>query len=346
MRYIPELDGLRGIAILMVFCFNYDPGLLPGGWLGVEFFFVLSGFLITSLWLAEYADAGEIDLKAFFIRRALRLLPALTVLLTVYALLSLIRGAALGEVAISLLAVLFHSANWARAFGWPVELRHLGHTWSLSIVEQFYLLWPLALLGLLALAKNTRRIAAILCAVVAGIAVYRASLSIGGAPVDRLYNGFDTRADGLLIGAIVAFAPSNRLSRVYLVIALVVLAAFAVIGDYNSQAFYLGLLTVVATWTALLLSWIVSNPRVELLRFAPLVWVGRISYGLYLWHYPVIQAKLLLSQSAAAQFAFNLAASLVMAAASFYLVEKPFLRAKRKFRRAKTLYAARAVNRI
>ncbi|MFW9929612.1 MAG: acyltransferase family protein, partial [Candidatus Thorarchaeota archaeon] len=157
--YVPQLDGMRGIAVLAVIAFHAGISFMPGGFIGVDIFFVLSGFLITSLLIREYDKYKDINFKHFYIRRALRLLPALILLLILFSVLSVffLQWTQAKSNLEDALIVLFYVANWARAFhihgaGW------LGHAWSLSIEEQFYILWPITLIFLLKRIHSRRNI--------------------------------------------------------------------------------------------------------------------------------------------------------------------------------------------
>src|SRR5262245_43689955 len=154
---VPELDGIRGIAVLMVVGFHLAG--IYSGFLGVDIFFVLSGFLITSILLREYHELGTIRLRAFYFRRALRLLPALAVFLAAYGGICLMRGRPADNTLSAIASVQFYYVNWLEAFGSSVDLDMLTHTWSLSVEEHFYFVWPLALIVLLRYVKNYRRIA-------------------------------------------------------------------------------------------------------------------------------------------------------------------------------------------
>src|SRR5262249_10444122 len=208
LGYRPWLDGLRGLAILMVLAFHCR--LLPGGSLGVDIFFVLSGFLITSLLVEEWERRGTISFKHFYLRRALRLLPAFLLTLLACAVAIWIWGsreelATLGRE--SLVAICYIS-NWPALH--QVGMPHLGHTWSLSLEEQFYFLWPLLLWLMLWLRLPRRRLIAVLVAGIVACAVLRFTLyrlnCVPGpekaANVLRLYMGLDTRADALLVGCV------------------------------------------------------------------------------------------------------------------------------------------------
>jgi peptidoglycan/LPS O-acetylase OafA/YrhL len=216
LPYLPGLDGLRALAVIAVLLYHAELPWIPGGFLGVEVFFVISGYLITTLLLAEWRQRGRIDLKAFWLRRARRLLPALYLLLVVtlaYAVVFLpgevagLRGdavAALGYVT-NWYLVLGHE-SYFEAIGRPSLLKHL---WSLAVEEQFYLLWPpvLALgLGVGATRWRERRVLLGALALAAASALLMALLYRPEVDLSRVYFGSDTRAAGLLIGAALAFA--------------------------------------------------------------------------------------------------------------------------------------------
>jgi peptidoglycan/LPS O-acetylase OafA/YrhL len=197
-QYVPALDGLRGLAVVVVMIYHAAPELLPGGFLGVELFFVLSGFLITSLLLKEH-DRSGIQLGRFYMRRALRLTPALIVMLASVVLLSWVAlsGDAFRNTVSDAAFSLTYIFNWVRASD-PGRSSFLGHTWSLCIEEQFYLLWPLLLPAITMIGRRDRLTERLLVAV-AAIVLWRMVLSNFASPM-RIYNGLDTRADGLLLG--------------------------------------------------------------------------------------------------------------------------------------------------
>ncbi|HEY0485900.1 MAG TPA: acyltransferase, partial [Mycobacteriales bacterium] len=218
-RYVPALDGVRALAVVAVLLFHGGVAAARGGFLGVDAFFVLSGYLITSLLLAEHARTGTIALTAFWGRRARRLLPALLVLVAFTAVaghatlapdeLARLRGDAL--------AALLYVANWRMIahgtgyFDTTAAPSLLQHTWSLAIEEQFYLLWPLVLL--LVLGGRRRPLPALCLAGIGLSAVAAAVLGAPGHDVGRAYYGTDTRAASLLIGALLAAALARRPSH-------------------------------------------------------------------------------------------------------------------------------------
>ena len=248
--YRPALDGMRALAVLAVLLFHGGVSWLPGGFLGVDAFFVLSGFLITSLLLAEHTRTGDIRLGAFWIRRARRLLPALVLVVVAVVLayrdlladheLSLLRGDAL--------AALGYLANWRMIYrGDDYFTRSstpspLQHAWSLGIEEQFYLLWPLIVVALLLLTRTlsrtvpARRVLLALCVAGAATSAVAAAVLYRPLDVNRAYFGTDARAQALLIGCAVAVLLSRRLPRTWLPRSALGVAGLLVIGWLWSHA--------------------------------------------------------------------------------------------------------------
>jgi peptidoglycan/LPS O-acetylase OafA/YrhL len=311
LAYEPSLDGLRGIAVLAVMATHFNaPGIVNGGLVGVTLFFVLSGYLITTLLVTERESRGRIDLASFYVRRAARLLPALALVLVAV-------GAALvidGRPGVALAGVVTSSlyvSNLAVAGG--VVLGPLEHTWSLAIEEQFYLLWP----AILIVGIARRRL--LIPLLIVGIAV-SAALRLGPiTDIQRfwwLYHHTFTRADALLVGCLLALVPF-RPSLPTTILAVASLAFLVVLPmDQGTFATLLLLPTAIAGGIV-----VVSKPR--WLGIAPLVAVGRISYGLYLWHFPL--AELLPAWAA-------FIGTFVLAALSYRFVELPIRRAAAKWR--------------
>jgi peptidoglycan/LPS O-acetylase OafA/YrhL len=341
LGYRPALDGLRGVAILSVLAFHthhiFGWSLLKGANAGVDIFFVLSGFLITALLIEEWEQTGKIILKSFYWRRALRLVPALLVLLTALYFLSdlLFLPAEADDTKRGIPVTFVYASDLALAF-FSVRLGALQHTWSLAIEEHFYLIWPLFLVAALKLGITKKRLLMITLLLAVASALHRASLHQLGAPPVRTYYGIDTRADALLIGCATGLCVSwgmvqVRALRPLLVPALVVISFCLAATGYGSSFMSLGGFTLFALATALLLVHVVLSPSSYLRRFLecdPLVWVGRISYGLYLWHYPVFKATSFLNANWPIKLCVAVALTVMVTSLSHYLIEQPLLSLK------------------
>ena len=350
LGYRRWLDGLRGLAILMVLAFHL--GYLPGGSLGVDVFFVLSGFLITTLLVEEWNRRGSISLKTFYLRRALRLLPAFLTLLLLCTLAGLFLSSAQERAARrqEVIVAGCYIANWPNLHHTPMPI--LGHTWSLSVEEQFYLLWPLLLVLMLGLKLPRRRILLLVCGGILlsaslRMGLYRADRAGSGHAPDimRLYMGLDTRADSLLMGCLVGLLAAWGLlprSRRFVfwtgVGSLICVGGLAFLAwkrCLDHSQYYHGLFTAAALMVGIIIVRQLAAPSrlgSVLLDFAPLVWIGRISYGLYLYHMPVV--ALLRPTGPAMALA---AAGLTVASAllSFLVIERPCLRLKDRLSKTK-----------
>lgn len=348
-RYLPGLDGMRALAVIAVVLFHSPLAVAPGGFLGVEVFFVISGYIITRALLAEREQRGRVSIARFWARRARRLLPALFLLLAgVTAWSALFAPGELAGLRRDIGAALVYVTNWDLiAAGenyfatWerPSLLRHL---WSLAVEEQFYLLWPPLLMG--ALAFGRRRVAlALIGAGAAASAIAMAALHDPGGGVARIYYGTDTRASGLLIGAALAFvwsAPAavargrGRAAAEGTGLALLggaalgALTAFTLLLDGGAAFLYRGgfALTGLATAALIVAATHGRSPFARLLALPPLPWLGLRSYGIYLWHWPVMALSrpgVDVPVDGAALFALQAALTLALAEASYRWVELP-----------------------
>jgi len=346
----PALDGLRAVAVVAVMLYHwFVPGFFPGGYVGVDIFFVLSGFLITSLLIDEWGRRGRIGLGDFYARRALRLLPALVAVAAVsVVVISLHIGAALrrdGTIPGLPWAALF-LANWAQAFNAnPYSLGFLGHTWSLAIEEQFYLLWPLAFV-VLAVRRWSPKVSAATMVGLAGLEwVWRAVLYSTGAPDRRVALGTDSHSDGLLIGCALAFLIASRLHRrgtarsatvshLGAVSGVVAVAVVCIHGVGTGRAGMALAYTLIPLATAAIVYDQVTSPLPVLARVLtarPMVWTGRRSYGLYLWHIPIYFALDPVVPGWRLHGLIGAALTFVVAAASWRFLEAPVNRYRRRF---------------
>jgi peptidoglycan/LPS O-acetylase OafA/YrhL len=334
LPYEPALDGIRAIAILLVFLYHW--GLLVGGWIGVDIFFALSGYLITSLLVMEYEKIGSIRLARFFAHRARRLLPAAVVMICAALVLSIVLHDSRRETALDSAAALTYLLDFRYAFFFPLSRTGLAHLWSLSVEEQFYLVWPLTLIA--SLSVFGRR-GTLICALVAiGVVIFwRAFLLVDGShsPYYRIYFAFDTRMDELLIGSALAlwgYRPGQAISKKLVwcwppltVMLAVILFKVDAVTKWEAVSIYPFLGSGAAFLIVLATS---ATPSIvkRILTIAPLVALGRISYGFYLWHY-LIMIELMKhgfqgSIAILATFGLTLAASI----ASYQIVERPALR--------------------
>jgi peptidoglycan/LPS O-acetylase OafA/YrhL len=366
--------------VLCVLVFHMDS--LPGGYLGVDVFFVLSGFLITGQLLAEWDRTGGVSLARFYLRRAYRLLPAFWALalvgLTAVVLLGIGTAGERTEFLDSLAASTLYLNNYFQVVRQSTGAGWLGHTWSLSLEEQFYLLWPLVLMALCRRPWLARRLPAVLLSGVAGVALWRNLLVTSGAPGTRTYFALDTRADALLVGCALAawlraarqgaagedgaagrtgatgetgavgetgaaLCWRRRLDRVRGVLAVagpVALGLLAVAmmtapsgwgegsallsrGGYTVVALLAGAV-ILAVEQGAATSWLFRA-----LAARPLEWLGRISYGIYLWHFPVVAHWGHDLTGALGRWPAIVVVGLIsvaLAAASYYLLERPIQR--------------------
>jgi peptidoglycan/LPS O-acetylase OafA/YrhL len=347
----PALDGLRGLAIIMVLLAHIPKLPLIGGFVGVDLFFVLSGFLITSLLLEEWRETGDLSLKAFYARRALRLLPALATMLLAAILLSACLEAAAPAAAMrrSALITLLYSANWFLAFD-AYPRRELSPTWSLSVEEQFYVLWPILLLALLRMNWSRTRILAVVGAGILASAVARWALWEKTGSFARVYFGTDTHSDGLLLGSMAALlvawgalprsAAAIRALNWFSHGVVLYLCAYLYFGWPGDPYLLKGSYLLMNAGMAALIVCLVLSPWPGLrmlFEFAPLVWVGRVSYGLYLWHM-VTYGLLGELHWVKGEWYWEAALTLtvLLTAASFYGLERPILRLKRRFERVRS----------
>jgi peptidoglycan/LPS O-acetylase OafA/YrhL len=366
---IPALDGLRAVAVALVLADHGGIPGLAGGFLGVDIFFVLSGFLITSLLLDELGRTGRIDLGGFWIRRARRLLPALLLMVLMVAVgRQLFSPEAIAGLRDDAVATFCWVANWMFVadktdyFSQGAPPSPLQHAWSLGVEEQYYIIWPLVLIAvavsLAARARRRRRratlggvrLAVFLLATLGALASAAAAIILASdAARDRVYFGTDTRAQALLVGGAASallvgdWSSLNRgrspirsrwgkwTARLLPVIGLALLAAAAHYATGSASEFRGGLLIAVAVAAVLVIAPVALDPRgpvATALAWQPLAWLGTISYGVYLWHWPLF---LVLNGertgwSGLSLFGARCAATFAVATVSWRLIEQPIRR--------------------
>ena len=363
LKHIPALDGLRGLAVLAVVLYHFAPELVPAGFLGVDVFLVLSGFLITSLALEEVDRTTSMSASGFFARRARRLLPAAiaTIVVVVFVARILDHGSVDSSLRGHAIASLTYIANWwsiaqqnsyQAAFGTESPLNHF---WSLAVEEQFYLMFPIALIGTVALLRRrigVHRLAhvALIGAVVGAIASCALMwiLRTPGSDPSRVYLGTDTRSQALFVGiaiaCIVRLRPVKSLRAVTrttlttaALVALAALVGIASTADFRSDWLYTGGFLFIAIATGIVVLALNGHDSffTKALSFRWLRTLGLVSYGLYLWHWPikvfVTGERLHLSDDQTGRielFVIRVALTAGATALSWYLIEQPFRRRK------------------
>ena len=314
-KYLPSIDSLRALAVLAVIIYHVDVNYLPGGFLGVDLFFVLSGYLISSLIIKEYRKTGSLNLYNFYIRRARRLLPAVYFMITVGLVVMVLFNEVLlrkshldaifGYIYSSNWWYIFHKLDYFDSFGAQSPFKHL---WSLAIEEQFYMIFPLLFLlvnrkkkskdGTYKLNKNFLYVVLglILVSLIAHILLFDIN------NISRIYFGTDTRAFSLLVGVVGAILyPMERLhakvtpqqNMIYSVVSLVSIATLITVmiytSEYNTLLYRGGFLLVAVLGLIVIISSGKQHTLMSrLLSFKPVVFIGKISYSLYLWHFPVL----------------------------------------------------------
>ena len=362
LSYLPALDGVRAFAVLAVMLFHGGIPHMDGGFMGVDAFFVLSGFLITSLLIGEWRQTSTIKLGGFWARRARRLLPALFLMLLFVAFFAsvIVPKGTYGGLRLDSLATLLYVSNWhfilvnSNYFAATVASANpLNHTWSLAVEEQFYILWPLIVLGVLHFTRSLRALLALCVAAAVGTALWTHVVYRGGVGQNRAFLGTDTRSQCLFIGCALAvglvllahrsheegrlahgelWRPASRAGRAFCAVLGVAGAAVTVmmwvLTTSLSSFPYGGGFFVIGVAVAAVILAAVAAPRSivpRALSLTPVRYVGRISYGLYIWHWPIF-VWLNHDRTGASGyqlFAVRMLVTFAVSVASFHLVERP-----------------------
>nr|WP_306271346.1 acyltransferase family protein [Ornithinimicrobium sp. HY1793] len=306
--HIHGLDGLRALAVVSVLVFHFAPSALPGGFLGVDIFFVVSGFLITTLLLREIVNLGRINLPQFWLRRARRLIPALvTVVVVSVAAARLVGGDLLVNIGRQVVGALTFSTNWVEigaggSYFHSTSPLLFVNFWSLAVEEQFYLLWPLGLVLVLALTTSAKQRIGFALGLALASALLMAVLFNPDEDSTRVYYGTDTHLFGLMLGVGLAFAwaaphraglttPQWRRWRPWAVAgSLTVLVALMLLTSDGTSWTFRGGILLACVATVVLIAALLESPSLwrRLMQLPPMAYLGERSYGLYLWHWPVL----------------------------------------------------------
>ena len=381
-KYLPSIDSLRALAVLAVIIYHVDVNYLPGGFLGVDLFFVLSGYLISSLIIKEFRKTGTVNLYNFYIRRARRLLPAVYFMITVGLVVMVLFNEALlrkshldaifGYIYSSNWWYIFHKLDYFDSFGAQSPFKHL---WSLAIEEQFYMIFPLLFLlvngkkkskdGTYKLNKNFLYVVLglILVSLIAHILLFDIN------NISRIYFGTDTRAFSLLVGVVGAILyPMERLhskvtpqqNMIYSVVSLASIATLITVmvytSEYNTWLYRGGFLLVAILGLIVIISSGKQHTLMsKLLSFKPIVFIGKISYSLYLWHFPILVLTTPVSEIGNPNIFFvilRIVLTFAVAIVSYVFVETPirklgfknyinaiFRKLKKRPRKSRKIYA-------
>ena len=341
IAYQPALDGVRALAVAAVLLFHGGISWMTGGYLGVSVFFTLSGFLITSLLVQEHATTGRVSARAFYTRRARRLLPASLACLLGVCVIAWSGGfKGVPNLRRDVLGALFQVYNWVKLFagdsyadllaqGAGVK-NPLDHYWSLAIEEQFYWIWPVAFIGVVALSRRLRWSLLTVMAVLFGVAAVAAPVIAAVWGSDAAYFATPARISEILAGALLAVWVRGRALpggvRHAAPLALVALTVACVVFPAGEGPAYEGALPLIAVGSALLILGLqVDGPLRKVLSLSPFVGLGRISYGVYLFHWPIY---VLIDREhwdlpVGALLSIKVAITLAVALLSYFLLERP-----------------------
>ncbi len=355
LGFVPGLDGLRGVAVLLVILSHLQAvvgriditgiavvdGFLDGGYLGVDLFFVLSGFLITALLLGEQGATGRVRYGSFYARRALRLLPPLYFMLLCHAFYTVVSDFDTAAEWDSIRSAVLYVSNWQVANELFTVATGTNHLWSLAIEEQFYLVWPFVLVTFLGWQRSARTVTIVLVIAIGVLMVHRSLLVGDGVGWIELFVRTDTRVDSMLVGALLASlwvrsaAPVRGVDEAAWVATIAGIVYIASVGAADTLGYHGGL-TFFAVCAGVVILAVLNGawPGARVLEWPPLQAVGRVSYALYLWHFPVFHAVRYYAADLPAFLRVVLALLLTTAATlvSWYCIERPLVAIRRRLR--------------
>lgn len=343
LGYTPALDGLRGLMTVGVIVAHVRYPLVPGAMLFMDIFFVMSGYFITSLLVRDIQRHGAIRYGEFYRRRFARILPPFVVMLLAYLMFRAIFFPPFRDALIDAGIAFTYVTNWWRAFQGP-GITYMSHTWSLAVEEQFYLLWPITFALLVRLCGVSWRLVYVIAAFALAIWGWRIWLTTTDAPFVRLYNGMDTRADALMVGCalgvLLKLAPAGAYPKVerflpklawpLLVGSLAMMFFF--VPFTHPLYYYVGIMLCGALPGAVLVTLLLRSSGTVLHRILErpeIVFLGKIFYGMYLWHFPILMLmKDLTGAPNLVRFVVGFPLTVLMATLSYAYIERHFMRVR------------------
>lgn len=345
LGYLPAIDGIRGLMPFGVLAAHIEYQWFPGGIVFMNVFFILSAYLITTILLKDLAANGNISFRKFYIRRVLRLFPANYMVIAAYLVCALLLLDKPQPHFLDGIAAASYVSNWTRAFSVPMP-NWLAHTWSLSIEEQYYLLWPPLLALLVRFLGTGVRLIHMLLALIILFAAWRYYLAHDGASILRLYNGTDVRADTLLIGCVVAILLSfdgvknhvrfrKTVRCLFVPLAILIFCVLGFTLQVQSRALYTWGTSLIDLCVGVFVIGLITSSNTVVHRIfetKALVFLGKMSYSTYLWHFPIFMfMKERFAADNLTMVVIGMPLTYLCAYLSFRYIETPFLASKRKY---------------